>query len=1251
MSKRTKIERWELWPSGSDVGGAAAPGNSIIATSDSMVQAEYVVMSLHGELTEQRVLAAGASIELTDGGAGGNATLALATPGTLAHDSANAAAAPHTHQVAASSNPGASESLLKSDASGYLRLMSLGIQTAPGTDGIVQLADDGEVGLGGGAGRLLFQFGDSPDGEGDDFVSVVGASFAVDGDTLSVSMEHNAVWLNSGAPDGSAPFKTAGVARLAYADDPIIYADIYSNSGGNLMLKPTGDIYTDPDGLDVLPERPYEVNIGSPFRKYLSLHVAELWVETLVAQDVISTIGGRIFVGPTTVLTRDITPSTTTIYVEHNQMVAGDTVHLEARGKVEWMYVTSGPSETPELVSNGGFESVGSWTYSSGDGTAGRSTVYKYAGTYSGICTSGPSANTYIRGDFSVTEGEQYTLRFRYADSGVAGGRFKVYNVSGSGDITSIETLPVVGNGEFVKCQIQFTAPAGCSTARLYFYGPEEDGETAYFDAVSVRVWEPFHLLANNSFASGLTSWAQSDGDGTAHYTSSRYHSSPYSAYLTAGTNRNTYIYQAESVTAGVHYRLGFWFSDNGAPVRFRVYDVTNAADIIALKEVGTTLNNSSFDYYEARFLVPSGCSQVRVYFYCPNTASKTAYVDSVELRKAEFTYTVTRNRDGSGANFWYAGDAVRNTGQASDGWIDLYAMQGIDGNGWGPTVAGEIRNSSTYNDWSDAFALGNLNGRYDFGGDVYGLAVGRYANGYNWASFDPYGGIRFMHRSGDENHTTGYWKPNGDVLIGEVADGNANLFWDQSEGVLYFRGGTDGEEANIVIDGDGAIVIDCSTNEEMLQFTHTLWDDLNTKIFANSDGEWGQLSLGSSYNKVGYMNWAGAFYRVDDDSKAIVHQYAEGMNGNYQVCVAFGNSLSDIYTDLPSATGIGMSIGDNAPLCNYQEVWSITGSRTGVTQNLHGSYVADNPPSGWGGFAINMDEASGGWSKQFGFWDGSSTLRFAYGAYGGATALNYGWLGEAYDDSFMRFYDGGRTVIGNAAPNANDMPSGYPALMIHQGGGTGQALMFHQTNVGHGMMNVIDSATCWGAIEQIIDNDGGLRLVGMSEHSWGAALGGYAGIAVSTTAATSQGGVALYAAKKDGATGNATDYGANENVAVIRNNDDTIAIWKGDGDLYLSGNVGGGAWDQYDDLSLLTGLRAAMVPTLQERWGDFIREAKPILEGERIATFNDDGSVWYSVRGLQMLTIDALRQFAEHTLTRLERAERALEVAGLLEA
>lgn len=119
---------------------------------------------------------------------------------------------------------------------------------------------------------------------------------------------------------------------------------ITTSAATNLTLSPTGDLITDPVGNDILPALNYDINIGMLSKKYLTLHAAELWVETLVAQNTIATIGGRVLVAPTNILTLDLAPATTTISVKYNNFNNGDRVYMEANGSLEFMAVTSAAS-------------------------------------------------------------------------------------------------------------------------------------------------------------------------------------------------------------------------------------------------------------------------------------------------------------------------------------------------------------------------------------------------------------------------------------------------------------------------------------------------------------------------------------------------------------------------------------------------------------------------------------------------------------------------------------------------------------------------------------------------------------------------------------------------------------------------------------------------------------------------------------------------------------------------------------------
>lgn len=117
-------------------------------------------------------------------------------------------------------------------------------------------------------------------------------------------------------------------------------------ASGNLTLSPTGDVVLAPTGADILPNTGYSKHLGAATNKFLTLHAAELWVDTLVANSTMATIGGRILVGPTTELTSDLGTGDTSIAVKHNQMVSGDRVFMESAGAVEFLAITSGPSGT-----------------------------------------------------------------------------------------------------------------------------------------------------------------------------------------------------------------------------------------------------------------------------------------------------------------------------------------------------------------------------------------------------------------------------------------------------------------------------------------------------------------------------------------------------------------------------------------------------------------------------------------------------------------------------------------------------------------------------------------------------------------------------------------------------------------------------------------------------------------------------------------------------------------------------------------
>lgn len=114
-----------------------------------------------------------------------------------------------------------------------------------------------------------------------------------------------------------------------------------------LLDTASGSLTLSPAGTAVLPTGSILKDLGDYSRKWRSLFAAELYVENLVAQDVLATIGGRIMVAPTTKTISDTNSSQTTIEVEHNNITGAYIYMATAPGgmaQVEVMRVTAGPT-------------------------------------------------------------------------------------------------------------------------------------------------------------------------------------------------------------------------------------------------------------------------------------------------------------------------------------------------------------------------------------------------------------------------------------------------------------------------------------------------------------------------------------------------------------------------------------------------------------------------------------------------------------------------------------------------------------------------------------------------------------------------------------------------------------------------------------------------------------------------------------------------------------------------------------------
>jgi hypothetical protein len=130
----------------------------------------------------------------------------------------------------------------------------------------------------------------------------------------------------------------AGQFRIDAGDDA---ATTWTNLLRSSSTSGTADgIFLGTGVREVSPDRGYQTNLGRLTSKYLALHAAELWVETLVQQDTLATVGGRVLIGPTSVFARDAAAGDVYITLKHS-FPAGSILYAEAGGQVEFMQVNA----------------------------------------------------------------------------------------------------------------------------------------------------------------------------------------------------------------------------------------------------------------------------------------------------------------------------------------------------------------------------------------------------------------------------------------------------------------------------------------------------------------------------------------------------------------------------------------------------------------------------------------------------------------------------------------------------------------------------------------------------------------------------------------------------------------------------------------------------------------------------------------------------------------------------------------------
>jgi len=249
------------------------------------------------------------------------------------------------------------------------------------------------------------------------------------GITLKGATDKTINWINStGSWTSNQPFEVSNQSsqlKLSYDGSNSSTFGVDSNS---ILTIGASDVRFNASGQNVDPSATVHTDLGAYNRMWRSLYAAELYVETIVAQDVMATIGGRIVVAPTTKLIADLSSGATTIDVEHNNITNAYIKMQTAPGGVAQIEIMKVASGAPTTITGG----------------------YRY-----GIQRNedGTGANSWVEGDAVVNLGAAAGEGFIDLTSTTTslshlGPNMTIYSRTGTADWDDLEATVSVGNLE-----------------------------------------------------------------------------------------------------------------------------------------------------------------------------------------------------------------------------------------------------------------------------------------------------------------------------------------------------------------------------------------------------------------------------------------------------------------------------------------------------------------------------------------------------------------------------------------------------------------------------------------------------------------------------------------------------------------------------------------------------------------------------------------------------------------------------------
>jgi len=242
------------------------------------------------------------------------------------------------------------------------------------------------------------------------------------------------------------------------------------------------------------------------------------------------------------------------------------------------------------------------------------------------------------------------------------------------------------------------------------------------------------------------------------------------------------------------------------------------------------------------------------------------------------------------------------------------------------------------------------------------------------------------------------------------------------------------------------------------------------------------------------------------------------------------------------------------------------------------------------------------------------------------------------------------RLFLNDTASSSLNINAG---LCINGGASTIQMIELKTGNsFAHGLTGTAETDT-FGTFGPA-DSNGGLRIVGINDAQQSDSFDGAVQIRGVQRATANSGStnsasapVIIEGIEHDGSN-NMSELGDDENVVVFKNastDSSTTHIFKGDGDIFVDGSTTITAFDDYDDVALLTAWNGAVTQDNRYKveFKSWVDEHKDTLESLGIIAPNPDGTFHYSIKNLNTLMVGAIRQLG----AKVNKLEEQLALKG----